>query len=218
MASLPEVRTMTSPNTMRTMTVPARDWNSISRLAILPVYSYWRTTWLKSDCFERTAFPLCRLMLQEVTRTKPRSPTTQARKRSRAMNWLHHRICSSPTWRRKLESDLLPWALQDVSLGSELLELGPGFGFTTAFLHARTANLTTVEVHHAFAKRLLQCFRGTNVRVVEADAAALPFADCSFSAAACFTMLHHHTEYGTPGSAFSKRLPRLAPPGCILRN
>lgn len=130
-------------------------------------------------------------MIQGVTRTKSRSPTTQARKWSRAMNWLHHRICSSPTWRRKLESDLLPWALQHVSLGSDLLELGPGFGFTTAFLHARTANLTTVEVHHASAKRLLQCFRGTNVRVVEADAAALPFADCSFSAAACFTMLHH---------------------------
>jgi len=33
--------------------------------------------------------------------------------------------------------------------------------------------------------------QGTNVRVLEGDAAALPFRDASFSGAVAFTMLHH---------------------------
>jgi SAM-dependent methyltransferase len=107
------------------------------------------------------------------------------------MNWIHNRLCTSAHWREKVRTQLVPWGIEGVDLGSDLLEIGPGPGFTTELLRSRSARITAVELHHGLATRLSQRLQGTNVRIVEGDGCALPFPGGSFSAAACFTMLHH---------------------------
>jgi len=107
------------------------------------------------------------------------------------MNWFHRQVCRSGRWRRRLQRDLLPWALQGVELGDDVLELGPGPGATTDVLRGRSARLTAVEVDAGLAAALERRLAGTGVRVVHGDATALPFADGSFSSVLSFTMLHH---------------------------
>jgi len=107
------------------------------------------------------------------------------------MNALHHWMCRSAKWRSVLESDVLPWTLQQVPLGPDLLEIGPGPGLTTDLLNRRAARLTAVEIDAGLARSLASRFAGTNVSVVRGDATALPFGNASFSSATAFTMLHH---------------------------
>ena len=94
-------------------------------------------------------------------------------------------------WHTAVHDVILPEALRGVELGDDVLEIGPGPGQTTEVLAARTARLTTVELDPAQASALAERLAGTNVDVVEGDAAALPFTDGRFSAAASFHMLHH---------------------------
>ena len=42
------------------------------------------------------------------------------------MNLLHRWYCGSSRWAALVEGSLLPWALEGVELGADLLELGPG--------------------------------------------------------------------------------------------
>jgi len=46
------------------------------------------------------------------------------------MNWFHQQVCRSGRWRRRLQRELLPWALKGVELGDDVLEIGPGPGAT----------------------------------------------------------------------------------------
>ena len=71
------------------------------------------------------------------------------------MNWFHRQVCRSGRWRRRVEGELLPWALEGVDLGDDVLEVGPGPGVTTDLLRGRTPRLTALEgeaaaagVHH----------------------------------------------------------------------
>ena len=41
------------------------------------------------------------------------------------MNCLHRWLCRSALWRAALENRLIPWALDGVDLGNQVLELGP---------------------------------------------------------------------------------------------
>ena len=107
------------------------------------------------------------------------------------MNWFHRHVCGSGRWRRRIERDLLPWALSGVELGDNVLELGPGPGVTTDALRGRSLRLTVVDVDSELAASLERRLAGTGVRVVHGDATALPFADGSFSSVLSFTMLHH---------------------------
>ena len=61
------------------------------------------------------------------------------------MNWFHRQVCRSRRWCRRVEG-LLPWALQGVELGDDVLEIGPGPGVTTDLLRGRTRRLTALEV------------------------------------------------------------------------
>ncbi len=108
----------------------------------------------------------------------------------RSMNLIHNRICGSRKWARYVRTALFPTALKDVDLGDEVLELGPGLGVTTRELAGRTARLTALEVDEGYAARLRREL-APKVRILDGDASAMPFADASFSAVACFTMLHH---------------------------
>jgi SAM-dependent methyltransferase len=99
--------------------------------------------------------------------------------------------------------EMLPWALKDVNLGQDLLEVGPGPGLTTDFLRTRFQRVTALEVDPALADSLKRRMSGTNVRVIQGDATALPFEDGQFSGAVAFTMLHH-----IPSQTLQNRLLR----------
>ena len=126
------------------------------------------------------------------------------------MNWFHRQVCRSGRWRRRLERELLPWALQGVELGDDVLEIGPGPGLTTDLLRGRTRRLTALEVDATAAAALRERLKDTGVRVVHGDGAAMPFADGSFSGVVSLTMLHH-----VPTAALQDRL--LAEARRVLR-
>jgi SAM-dependent methyltransferase len=106
------------------------------------------------------------------------------------MNLAHRWLCHSSLWRRAVEAKL-PWAMQGVDLGAEVLEIGPGLGATTAVLIDPARRLTCVEIDGRLAHSLAIRFAGRNVRVIQNDAASMPLLDCSFDTAVCFTMLYH---------------------------
>jgi SAM-dependent methyltransferase len=106
------------------------------------------------------------------------------------MNWIHRRICKSEKWAAAAESSLLPWALDGVDLGADILEIGPGFGVTTELLTRRPGSVTALEVDRDSVDYLRDRFHD-RVDVVHGDGARMPLPDNAFSAATCFTMLHH---------------------------
>ncbi len=117
------------------------------------------------------------------------------------MNRLHRWLCQSTMWKRALERKLLPWVLEGIDLGDDVLEVGPGPGLTTDFLRTRVARMTAIEVDSRLADSLKRRMGGTNVRVAEGDATDMPFEDESFSAVVSLTMLHH-----VPSVALQDRL------------
>src|SRR4029079_11446379 len=104
---------------------------------------------------------------------------------------MHLQFLASPEWARMLETDLLPWVLDGVDLGDDVLEVGPGPGLTTDLLRSRTPKLTAVELDPELAEALAARLEGTNVDVVHADATNTGLPSERFSAATCFSMLHH---------------------------
>ena len=126
------------------------------------------------------------------------------------MNLLHRWLCSSDGWKRSVELQMLPWALEGLDLGANVLEIGPGYGATTDVLRKRVVRLTCVEVDARLAEALRKREAGGNVTVVCEDATAMPFRDGEFDSAVCFTMLHH-----VPSPALQDRL--LAEVARVLR-
>ena len=107
------------------------------------------------------------------------------------MNYLHRRLCRSERWKQTVEKYALPWTLEDINLGDNVLEVGPGPGVTTDLIRARVARLTCVEIDCAMADSLAQRTAGSNVTVVCEDATAMSLPSASFDSAVSFTMLHH---------------------------
>jgi SAM-dependent methyltransferase len=105
------------------------------------------------------------------------------------MNRIHQRLCSSDKWALRVRNELIPWALKDVDLGSDVLELGPGYGATTRVLADRLPRLTALEVDPQLAERLTGEVKGTEI--VTGDGTAMPFDDERYSGVVCFIMLHH---------------------------
>ncbi len=85
----------------------------------------------------------------------------------------------------------MPWALGDLDLGDDVLEIGPGPGLGTDALKLRCERLSSIEVDQRLAEALAERMHGSNVTVLHADATDMPFEDTSFSGAVAFTMLHH---------------------------
>jgi ubiquinone/menaquinone biosynthesis C-methylase UbiE len=106
------------------------------------------------------------------------------------MNAVHDVLCSSRWWSKRVRTKLVPWGIADLDLGDDVLELGPGFGATTRELARLPGMLTAVEQDEGYCARL-RAKLGGQVAVVHGDATSLPFEDARFSAALCFTMLHH---------------------------
>ncbi|MER0246202.1 class I SAM-dependent methyltransferase [Streptomyces sp. HSW2009] len=119
------------------------------------------------------------------------------------MNRLHRWLCNSDRWARAVEQQLLPWALEDVELGPDALEVGPGYGATTRVLARKVPRLSVIEVDGESARRLRAHYaaRPEDVEVVHGDGADMPLPDGRFSSVTCFTMLHH-----VPSPALQDRL------------
>jgi ubiquinone/menaquinone biosynthesis C-methylase UbiE len=126
------------------------------------------------------------------------------------MNLAHRLMCSSKTWKRTVEAHIIPWVLEGLEMGSNVLEVGPGPGVTTELLHPRFERLTCVEIDSGFARSLAQRMNGKNVTVVREDATAMGFPAASFDGVLSFTMLHH-----VPSVALQDRL--LAEAARVLR-
>lgn len=107
------------------------------------------------------------------------------------MNAFHRWFCRSAFWRAAVDRKLIPWVLDNVELGSSVLEIGAGPGMVTERLGGMASCLTAVEIDAQLAASLARRMRDTNVRVVQADGTTLPFDGATFSAAVCLTMLHH---------------------------
>jgi SAM-dependent methyltransferase len=128
------------------------------------------------------------------------------------MNLFHRRICSSAKWARQAEDSIIPWTLDGLDLGEDVLELGPGFAATTRVLARRPGRLTAVEIDADYARGLAEEL-GSRVRVVHADATAMPLPDSTFSAAVCFTMLHHVPSPQLQDRVFGEAVRVIRPGG-----
>jgi len=126
------------------------------------------------------------------------------------MNRVHRWLCRSARWQRTVETQILPWVLDGVDLGAEVLEVGPGPGITTELLCARVSHLTCVEIDDGLAASLARRMAGRNVTVLHEDATATSLAEAAFDGAVSFTMLHH-----VPSVALQDRL--LAEVSRVLR-
>ena len=107
------------------------------------------------------------------------------------MNAAHMEFCASEDWRKMVEEMVLPEALDGVDLGDDVIEVGPGPGFTTDVLRAHAERLTAVEIDPMLADALARRLAGTNVEVICADATVLDLPDDRFTGAGSFNMLHH---------------------------
>jgi len=119
------------------------------------------------------------------------------------MNRAHRWLCRSGHWKRAVETQILPWVLEGIDLGPNVLEVGPGPGVTTDLLRTRTQNLTCVEIDSSLAASLKRRTARQNVTVLHEDATSMSLGDASFDAALSFTMLHH-----VPSAELQDRLLR----------
>jgi ubiquinone/menaquinone biosynthesis C-methylase UbiE len=130
------------------------------------------------------------------------------------VNIFHRWYCKSDAWAKQITTGMT-YATQDLDLGDNLLEIGPGPGVGTDVLKERVAHVTAVEIDHKLYRALHQRMEGTNVTIVEGDATKMEFADNTFTAAACFTMLHHVPSAELQDKLFAEAC-RVLTPGAPL--
>ena len=131
------------------------------------------------------------------------------------MNEGHLQFLSSPDWARMLESDLLPWVEAAGDLGDDIVEIGPGPGLTTDLLRQRVARVTALEIDPVLAASLKERLVGTNVEVLCVDASQAHLEADHFSAATCFSALHHMPSPERQDRLFAE-LHRVLRPGGIF--
>ena len=128
----------------------------------------------------------------------------------------NHKCCAGPEWAGYLHAEVLPAVTRDADLGRELIEVGPGPGASTDWLHDRVQRLVAIELDRDAAAALEDRFAGTNVEVVNTDATTLPFPDNSFDSAGSFTMLHHLPTAGLQNRLLAEMLRVLRPGGVLI--
>jgi ubiquinone/menaquinone biosynthesis C-methylase UbiE len=128
-----------------------------------------------------------------------------------------HERCGSDEWRQAIREVILPWALGETDLGDNVLEVGPGYGATTDVLSQSVPRLTSVEIDDELAATLTNRFADVpSVQIVHGDATSLPYANDSFSGAACFTMLHHVETNELQDRLFAEIARVLRPGGALV--
>ena len=107
------------------------------------------------------------------------------------MNQLEHFFCSTSLWQRMTHRFLLPWVLSGARLGDHVLEIGAGYGAATGHLLKLVPRVTSLEYDTRLLRRLEAKHQCAALTTICGDAAALPFADQSFSSAVAILVLHH---------------------------
>jgi SAM-dependent methyltransferase len=131
------------------------------------------------------------------------------------VNQEHLELCSSAEWAEAVQQWIIPWVLEHVDLGDDVLEVGPGPGLTTDALRTQVGRLTAVEIHPDLAAALSGRLAGTNVEVICADATRTPLDGGRFSGAVCLTMLHHVPSAQQQDEVLAEVF-RLLRPGGVL--
>jgi len=126
------------------------------------------------------------------------------------MNLLHRWLCSSSPWKKAVGDRILPWALEGLELGPNVLEVGPGYGAVTERLYNCVDRLTCVEIDRKLAETLRRRTQSQGVTVLCESATRMSFRDSAFDGVVCFTMLHH-----VPSAALQDQL--LAEVARVLR-
>ena len=129
------------------------------------------------------------------------------------MNRLHRWYCKSGHWRRTVENQILPWALNGIDLGESVLEVGPGSGVITDWLRYCTKYVECLEIDHALAASLERRFSASNVTVRCGDATAMPYEGSRFASVVSFTMLHHIPTHELQDRFFNEAYRVLRPGG-----
>ena len=129
---------------------------------------------------------------------------------SGGVNRLHHWYCNREAWKRHVREELVPPAIEGLDLGEDVLEVGPGFGPATDVLAGRAPMLTALEIDPRLARSLRERL-GAQAEIVEGDGTAVPFPDARFTAAVCFTMLHHVPSTEAQDRLFAEILRVLRP-------
>jgi SAM-dependent methyltransferase len=114
-----------------------------------------------------------------------------------------------------VEEVVLPAVLPADGLGDDVIEVGPGPGFTTDVLRRRAGRVTAVELDQTLADELAKRLAGTNVEVVRGDATAIDLPTSRFTGAASFNMLHHVPTSAAQDRVFAE-LARVLQPGGVL--
>lgn len=131
------------------------------------------------------------------------------------MNEAHRAFLASPEWAEMLEDELVPWLRRAGDLGDDVIEIGPGPGLTTDILRRDVQKVTAVELDDQLAAALAARLAGTNVEVIHRDATDTGLPDGRFSAAACFSMLHHVPSHEEQDRLL-REMYRVLRPGGIL--
>jgi SAM-dependent methyltransferase len=127
-----------------------------------------------------------------------------------------HQLCDGPEWRAAVRDEIIPWAVGEVDLGDDVLEIGPGYGATTDVFARLLPRLTSVEIDPDLAARLQSRYGGTHVEVVLGDATQLAFPAGRFSGAVCFSMLHHVPSAELQDRLFAEAARVLRPGAPII--
>jgi SAM-dependent methyltransferase len=106
------------------------------------------------------------------------------------VNLAHRWLCRSANWKETV-AVRVPWVLEGLDLGANVLEVGPGYGAATELLIGLVTQLTCVEADRKLAECLRRRALGWNVTILRPDATEMQLPDAAFDAAVCFTMLHH---------------------------
>lgn len=132
------------------------------------------------------------------------------------MNRFENWFCASSVWRYITREHLLPWFVAGSELGDHVLEVGAGFGAATEELRRRSARVTSLEYDHDSAARLGAKRQDGSAGVLQGDAAALPFARETFSAAVAILVLHHLRSGELQDRTFAEIYRVLRPGGVFL--
>jgi len=130
------------------------------------------------------------------------------------MNPDHEKLCGSQEWAADLQAQILPVVTAGVSLGQDMLEIGPGPGAATAWLLERVGHLTALEADEAAAARLAARYPDS-VTVDIGDATQMPYGDESFDSVGSFTMLHHVPTAAAQHQILAEALRVLRPGGWL---
>jgi ubiquinone/menaquinone biosynthesis C-methylase UbiE len=129
------------------------------------------------------------------------------------VNQIHLELCSSAEWADTVSRFIIPWVLEDLELGDNVLEVGPGPGRTTEALVGMVPHLTAVDLDRDLADALGARLADPTFQAVHADATDLPYEEETFSAVLSFTMLHHLPSVDAQDRVFAEAARVLRPGG-----